>query len=429
MNAQNWMVVFRGELKPGVEAGRARASLRAACKLSEERVEQIFSVPAVVLKKGCDEATATRFQQQLARIGLVTQVEAETATRVVSESTVERAQNTDTDTEGANHSERLPFEFHGSGGEYFKIWIVNILLSILTLGIYSAWAKVRNHRYFYSNTRVGDVSFEYTADPVAILKGRIVAVLFLVLFNMVGAVLPLLNILFILFFIAIFPWLVNRALGFRNRNTAYRNLRFGFDGEYMDAAKAFVLWPIAGVLTLGILMPYAFYKQKHFIVNNSRYGTSPFTAEFSAGDVYGIALRVFLIVLAAGVLGAAGTLLGPLAPFTTLLVMVLYLVAFAFFTANTQNLIYNGSALQEHRFDSSLMTGRLAMIYITNWLLLLFTLGLAMPWAKVRLARYRAESMVLLPQGSLDKFIAAEEKQVNSLAEEVGEAFDMDIGL
>ncbi len=36
-----------------------------------------------------------------------------------------------------------PLEFHGSGGEYFRIWIVNLCLTIVTFGIYTAWAKVR----------------------------------------------------------------------------------------------------------------------------------------------------------------------------------------------------------------------------------------------------------------------------------------------
>ncbi|MFP5306510.1 MAG: DUF898 family protein, partial [Gammaproteobacteria bacterium] len=50
----------------------------------------------------------------------------------------------------ATRPERL--QFSGSGGEYFRIWIVNLLLSVLTLGIYSAWAKVRRMQYFYRNT-------------------------------------------------------------------------------------------------------------------------------------------------------------------------------------------------------------------------------------------------------------------------------------
>ncbi|RYZ95608.1 MAG: DUF898 family protein, partial [Proteobacteria bacterium] len=35
---------------------------------------------------------------------------------------------------------RQTLEFRGQAGEFFRIWIVNTLLTILTLGIYSAWA-------------------------------------------------------------------------------------------------------------------------------------------------------------------------------------------------------------------------------------------------------------------------------------------------
>jgi uncharacterized membrane protein YjgN (DUF898 family) len=75
-----------------------------------------------------------------------------------------------------NEAEDLPIEFAGSGWEFFKIWIVNQILSILTLGIYSAWAKVRTNRYFYGNTRLGGSGFEYHAKPITILKGRLIAV-------------------------------------------------------------------------------------------------------------------------------------------------------------------------------------------------------------------------------------------------------------
>src|SRR5438105_15668074 len=70
-------------------------------------------------------------------------------------------------------SDIVPLRFTGRAGEYFRIWIVNICLSIVTLGIYSAWAKVRRKRYFYGNTLLGDSAFEYLADPKAILKGRV----------------------------------------------------------------------------------------------------------------------------------------------------------------------------------------------------------------------------------------------------------------
>ena len=58
-------------------------------------------------------------------------------------------------------SSTLNFEFHGNGMEYFRIWIVNIFLSIVTLGIFSAWAKVRREQYFYGNLRLGEQHFAY----------------------------------------------------------------------------------------------------------------------------------------------------------------------------------------------------------------------------------------------------------------------------
>jgi len=67
--------------------------------------------------------------------------------------------------------------------EYFKIWIVNILLTILTLGIYAAWATVRNNRYFYSNLYLDDNNFRYLAEPIQILKGRLIAIAVLVIYT------------------------------------------------------------------------------------------------------------------------------------------------------------------------------------------------------------------------------------------------------
>ncbi|ENY72193.1 hypothetical protein G114_09394 [Aeromonas diversa CDC 2478-85] len=50
----------------------------------------------------------------------------------------------------------------------------------MTLGIYSAWAKVRTQRYFYGSTELDGDRFEYLAEPLRILKGRIIALLYVV---------------------------------------------------------------------------------------------------------------------------------------------------------------------------------------------------------------------------------------------------------
>ena len=91
---------------------------------------------------------------------------------------------------------QLPFEFHGRGGEYFGIWIVNLLLTIITLGIYSPWAKVRTKRYFYGKTLLNNTNFAYLADPMAILKGWLIAVAVLIVYSITASFVPLLEIPF-----------------------------------------------------------------------------------------------------------------------------------------------------------------------------------------------------------------------------------------
>src|SRR5579862_4593174 len=73
--------------------------------------------------------------------------------------------------------------FTGSGAEYFGIWIVNLLLTIVTLGIYSAWAKVRRLQYFYRHTELAGSSFDFHGNPVKILIGRVIALLMLLAYN------------------------------------------------------------------------------------------------------------------------------------------------------------------------------------------------------------------------------------------------------
>ena len=145
-------------------------------------------------------------------------------------------------TDGVASDTKLPFEFSGTTREYFGIWIVNIALTILTLGIFHAWAKVRNHRYFYGHTTLADGRFDYHADPVAILKGWGLAMLAYLSYFLLSNIAPWLGLMFFLVILAATPWLVVKSLQFRARNTSFRNLRFGFRKNYAEAAKSFVLY-------------------------------------------------------------------------------------------------------------------------------------------------------------------------------------------
>ena len=90
------------------------------------------------------------------------------------------------------------FRFSGGAREYFGIWVVNLFLTLVTLGIYSAWAKVRRKRYLYGSTWLAGSNFEYHGNPVAILKGRLVAVAAFVAYTLAANFSPRLGALLLL---------------------------------------------------------------------------------------------------------------------------------------------------------------------------------------------------------------------------------------
>lgn len=320
-----------------------------------------------------------------------------------------------------------PFEFRGTGTEYFKIWIVNTILSVLTLGIYSAWAKVRRKQYLYSNTRLEGNTFQYLADPMKILKGRAIVFVLFMIYSALSSLLPIVGSILSLAFILVLPWLIVRSLTFNARNSAFRNIRFGFKGSTKEAASAYILWPFFAAITLGILFPSAYYRQKKFIVDNSTYGTTPFDFGATSKDYFRLFYRAFIPMIIGIIIVIISFLAIP--PLVVLTGFVLYLYLFAYFSVKTANLLYCSVALKKHRLRADLEIKGYSILVITNSLATALTLGLFYPWAVVRSLRYKLGHIQLAAEGDLDGFIADEQKQVSAIGEEAGEFFDLDFGL
>ena len=329
-------------------------------------------------------------------------------------------------------------EFSGRAGEYFGIWFVNLLLSIVTLGIYSAWAKVRTERYFYGNTRLAGSSFEYLAEPIAILKGRLIAYAVVIALGLASKFsLGLYFVLFLCVF-ALLPWVIVLSLRFRARNSAWRGLTFRFDRGGGEAYGPFMGWPILSSITGTILYPLMKQRQHEFVAGGHWFGRKPFEFSSDAGNYFipwvfaagmGIALFVMLVVsmgmLAAGSgsQSGAGLNAGVIAA-----VVAFYLGIFAisvFLRVKYGNLLWNNTRVGEHRFESSLRARDMMWIYASNLVAILCTLGLAVPWAMIRLARYRAENFTFVAVGSVDDFIAEAEGEHGAAGAELVDALDV----
>lgn len=339
----------------------------------------------------------------------------------------------------------LPFTFTGGGGEYFRIWIVNLLLSIITLGIYSAWAKVRRTRYFYDSTSVAGTSFDYHGNPIAILKGRIIAALFIVAYNIAFKISAPAGFVLLAILMLLVPWLVWKSYQFKLYNTSYRGIRFGFRGSAGRVYFVYLLLPVLTFLTAYLLMPFTHQRIKKFQHEESRYGSTHFSFHGTAGSFYKTYLIVFLIGMAgAAVIGfgfgfggvfrtgalkhASGAAIAGFALFIFLLYAWLFSM-YPIFLALIQNLIWNGTALGAHRFESRLKPGSMVFIAVTNLIGIVATLGLFIPFAQVRAIKYRVESMSLVPAGSLDEFVAATQAQASATGEGMADLLDFDLSL
>jgi uncharacterized membrane protein YjgN (DUF898 family) len=343
-----------------------------------------------------------------------------------------------------------PFEFRGNGAEYFRIWIVNLLLTIVTLGIYSAWAKVRRLRYFYGNTVLDGHPFEYHGRPIAILKGRLIVFGIYVVFVVVAQMFPLIGLAFIpLIFFGV-PWIILRSRIFQMRMSSWRNLRFDFHGTYGGAMAAFIGWYFLVVITLGILYPAWVRKRVEYSIDNAAYGNQQFSFLTTTGRYYAFCLITFALGMIAyfafifaffrlpGVAEAVQPGVPPSdwimsSGFRGLLLLlagsVIGFAIWGYYRASFLNAAFGGIQVGANYTRSNLRAPNLMWIYVTNLLAIVFTVGLFYPWAKVRELRYQLENTLVDSDGDLSRFSAGTSQGSNALGEEAGEFFDVDFGL
>ena len=342
------------------------------------------------------------------------------------------------------------FTFHGSGGEYFRIWIVNILLTIVTVGIYSPWAIVRKQRYICGNLQLANSYFDYLARPLIILRGRLLALL--LLFAVVGSqwFFPQLYIFTFLIIGLVTPWLVVRARMFNMRYTSYRNIRFGFNPAYGEAYTAIFWFGFLAVISFGLAAPYAHYRRNKLVVGNTRWGNLNFRLGEVAGKFYfayfvGFCIGIVLLAPATSLLGqldvfakgAEGDSVSPalsLAPivfgFLCYFIIAKYIAAIILLTTTNHTHIGNSlSGQQEHRLGCDWSMPAMLWIYVTNMIAIALSIGLLTPWAQMRILQYQLNRTWLDVSGGLDAVIASQPQTVSSLGEEIGDIFDVDIGL
>ena len=384
---------------------------------------------------------------------------------------------------GASEARReLSIEFNASGRKYFRIWIVNLLLTVLTLGFYLPFAKARRLRYFYANTVVDGHPLAFHGNPWKMFKGYLLMLALLGAYAMIAQFSPWKAFWVLLLLAALWPALWRSSLRFRLCNTSWRGLRFGFagglddvyaamapvllpalfflgaqawhfDGVNLDneaevarAAVAAAPWLVLPLLLLIALLPYSLARMKTYQQGGLRFAGQ--VAELAAGpaNFYALALRTFVaqllaavgavVIFAIGGVGwalMAGMLgdLSELGAFAILLLLVGWQAWIgAHFAAELQNLVWNATRSQALQVRSQLNALDLTALTVRNLLLTVFSLGMYRPFAVVNSATLRLGSVGLTLQGEVAEWRADAGSVTHSAADEMsGDFFGIDMGL
>lgn len=343
--------------------------------------------------------------------------------------------------------------FTGRAGEYFRIWIANLFLLIVTLGIYAAWAKVRTRRYFYAQTRLAGHVFEYLASPGALLKGNLIIGGGILLYNLGTRFSMRLSFSLLAIFVLFFPFLAYKSLRFSSYNSSLRNIRFRFLGTLKESYTTYLFYPLLIPLTLGLILPYWAYRRKRYFFDNLAFGAT--VNRFNARPgyfyrIYGVALAMFfgacLLVgisssaMMVGILTAGAksvTTAGPLdnghilaaMSATYVIMLVTMTVVQQYLYVRTTNYCWGQAEMGPLSFVSTLKARKLIGISLSNLFAIVFSLGLMVPWAKIRRTRYILENLAVRVRGDLDNFQAAAVVEENAIGDSAANFFDFDIAL
>jgi uncharacterized membrane protein YjgN (DUF898 family) len=376
--------------------------------------------------------------------------------------------------------ESYPLRFSATGSEYFRIWIVNLLLIFVTLGIYLPWAKVRRIKYFYSNTRIDDHALDFHGEPKKMLRGTAIVGVFFVVYSQAAQIAPIAGLVALVALLAIWPLLFRASMKFRLANTSWRGMRFrfadaGLAEPYMCLVPPAALFLLPGailgfaddkprphsalstaaaagggltVLALVCVLPYFFWRLKRYQHNHYAWGALQSEYRSGAWDTYKVFGTTALVVLGLGALfGVAAALLVPAlflgsnsklgfgAVFALIPLLLAFLVAVniaprAFFTARMQNLLWSRTGNRYFRFKSELRARSMMGLQFKNYFLIMLTMGLYWPFAVVATKRMQIEAMALKARIDLNTLTDAARKRENDAAGDMAaDIFGLDVGM
>ena len=295
--------------------------------------------------------------------------------------------------------ENRHLSFHGAGGQLFGIYLLNTLLTIITLGFYSFWGKTKVRAYLWGKTQFEGDRFVYHGTGRELLNGTFKAMLVfgfpLTLLNTLPKFLEPKEILqvaaLVLTYVMAMSFIPVAMVGarrYRFSRTSWRGIHFSFRGQTWEFLRLFFGGWVLTFLTLGLYYPFFDTRRHGFMVSNSYFGSKRFKFDGAGRDLF----KAYLLAL-----------------LLSLPTLGLY---WFWFMAKKQRYFWEHSHLDTLHFRSTVTGARLLAFYLGNFFLLILTLGLSWSWVVIRKVRFNFAYLTL--EGVMDTARVRQEAQAAS---------------
>lgn len=145
-----------------------------------------------------------------------------------------------------NDIQAYPTEFSGHGGEFFRVWIVNALLTMVTLGLYTPFARRRTAQYFYGHTVVAGSPLEFTVQQRKMVFGFLLLIFLYIAFKVASDTGQDVVVgVMMLAAAALAPYFWASAMRFRLNATRWRGVRLQFTASWGEVYRA--SWPVFAI--------------------------------------------------------------------------------------------------------------------------------------------------------------------------------------
>jgi len=301
--------------------------------------------------------------------------------------------------------------FTGKGRTLFGIFTTNTVWTILSLGIYSFWGRVNIRRYLHSQTKFAGARFAFHGTGGELLLGWLKAL------GVFGTPYLGLHYLSIQHTEAISQWSLYGLAGFlvvcllptaivgshryRMSRTSWRSIRFSFRASILSFTGLYLKGALLSLLTLGIYYPTFEHARRAFLTSGTHFGNQAFKFDGdpkSLGQLYFKAFRRLVLTLVIAEVFLLGTSflathfrpnqvvdLVFLSTVGTGIILAPFLLGLWFwFQAAKQRFMWNHTTFGPGRFRATMKGRDLFELKCTNFILLIFSLGLAWPWVQKR---------------------------------------------